>query len=265
MNFNRHELVQHLSGHAQVPQTLPATLQATILLFTGQGLFILGESAEKWQQWKASHLEDQVCPFASEGQHHRVFAHLLPTIFIAPHAFLDCVVLNFVSDFQHNWKRKRLLRTFVLKCLKLSCRTLFWVPESWCPQESTDERVHVSKASCKHMCSSGAYWKRAQVTWSAMYFSWNEKLEPHDVIITASSDIFHRNTMTLRGAKESHLVTLHEFPKLTLHTVRGCVAMKVVLWRMAPDYFVPISVASGWAPHVRWPPCFACEFLNDQL
>lgn len=62
----------------------------------------------------------------------------------------------------------------------------------------------------------------------------------HNIIITASSDICNRNTIALRGAKESHLVMRHEFPKHTLHAARGCVAMKVVLWRMAPDYFVPI-------------------------
>lgn len=46
MNFNRHEPAQHLSRHAQVLQTLPTTLHAG-LLFTGQGLFILGQGAEE--------------------------------------------------------------------------------------------------------------------------------------------------------------------------------------------------------------------------
>lgn len=74
----------------------------------------------------------------------------------------------------------------------------------------------------------------------------NEKLESNNIIITVSFDIFNRNMIALRGAKESHLVMLHEFSNYTLNGAHCCVAaVNVELWRMASNYPVPILMESS--------------------
>lgn len=160
MNFNRHEPAQHLSRHAQVLQTLPTTLHA-VLLFTGQGLFILGQGAEKWQR-RASHW---------------VFAPLLPTVFLAPHAFLNCVLLNFVSDFQHKRKRKWPSRDFGTRVFEaqlqnsvLSPGELIFTGERWWAGsrlESVTEQTHVFLMRFLETSPSHVICKVSQLKWEA--------------------------------------------------------------------------------------------------